>query len=50
MLIQDTVSTQTVLFYYVKLAFDGCATAVGSSRFPLLAARLFPRFDGVLFA
>lgn len=26
MLIQDTVSTQTVLFYYVKLAFDGCGS------------------------
>lgn len=51
MLIQDTVATQTVLFYYVKLAFDGCAAAAASWHSPsVFLARLLPRFDGVLFA
>lgn len=41
MLIQDTVATQTVLFYYVKLAFDGCATAAASWCSPLSSVRIY---------
>lgn len=45
MLIQDTVWTQKILFYDVKLAFDGCVSVVGSSQFPsVFFARLFPSF------
>lgn len=44
MLIQDTVATQTVLFYYVKLAFDGCATAAASWRPLCLPSAFAPAF------